>query len=132
MDVTIRMSGSTRFSRANSAMFYFFVHIILGVVGCNAAWTLTRSAEFRTRFPAWLQDPLMGLWVTIGAWICITSIPTSFIQFGFFYGLLTVGEFLAGGVVSGFLRFELKMYLALATPIIGILLMGAVWGWWQI
>ena len=112
--------------------FYFVVHTFLGLVAGNAGNLQMRSRQNFGAFPLWVYGP----WGTIGASITIfcafAAVATTIVQWGFGWALYTIGEIVLGAVIVGFFPMGLRFLIALIGPIISVVIMGALWGFWYI
>ena len=112
--------------------FYFVVHTLLGLIGGNSGLILIRSRENFGAFPLWVHGP----WGTIGGALAVfipwAALLTSMIQWGFGWALYTIGELTLGAVIAGILPRGFRFVVALIGPIISVVIMGALWGFWYI
>ena len=118
--------------RGTSMAFYFIVHTLLGMIAGNAGNIQMRSKQNIGAFPLWVYGP----WGTIGASTAIfcafAAVLTTIIQWNFGWALYTVGEIILGAVIVGFFPMGLRFLIALIGPIVSIVIMGALWGFWYI
>ena len=112
--------------------FYFIVHTLLGLVAANAGNIQMRSKQSVGAFPLWVH----GFWGVVGGLVTILcafgAVATTTIQWGFGWALYTIGEIVLGAVIVMFLPMGLRFLIALMGPIVSVVIMGMLWGFWYI
>ena len=112
--------------------FYFIVHTILGMVAANSS-NLQMAAQTRVgAFPLWIHGSWGAIGVSLGIFSALASIVTTFTQWGFSWALITLAELVFGAVLVGFLPMGVRLFLAALGPIICVVIMGSLWGFWYI
>ena len=112
--------------------FYFVVHTLLGLVAGNAGNIQMKARDNVGAFPLWVHGP----WGSIGASImifCALAAPvTTIFQWGIGWALVTLGEVILGAFVVGFFPVGLRFLLAAIGPVISVVIMATLWGFWYI
>ena len=112
--------------------FYVIVHILLGVLAGASANSVMKARSSPPHYPMWLQGAWVPNWAMITCGLALIAIVTSLFQWGIVYSLLTIGELIFGALLAGFMPRSMQVLATAVGPIITILMMGAVWGWWRI
>ena len=113
-------------------VFYFIVHTLLGFCAGNCANIQMKSRQGFAGFPLWVYGP----WGTIGAAVCVFTAfaapVTTLFQWGIGWAVVTVGEVIVGAFVAGMLPMSLRLLLAVISPVVSVVIIGALWGLWYI
>ena len=113
--------------------FYFVVHTLLGLVAASSAQIVTGAKHSVASYPLWVQN---SVWASGGAFcsmICaFLAIPTTFFSWGLTYTFYTIGEIILGLVIAGLMPQPIKILMLIIGPIVSIVIMGALWGFWYI
>lgn len=110
--------------------FYFIVHLLMGFLAGNSAYVLQQIDPFEK--PYWASTSV-GAYIGIACMIALPlAVLTTFIKFTFLWALLTAGELFLGVLLGAFLPKPIKFFAMLASPLILIVLFGALWGWWYL
>lgn len=113
-------------------LFYFIVHCIIGFNAGNCANIQMKAKQNVGHFPLWVH----GQYGSIGATLCVIfafAAPiTTLFQWGIGWTLVTIGELILGAFISGLLPMGLRMLLAAIGPVVSVIIMGALWGFWYI
>ena len=112
--------------------FYFVVHTLLGLLAGNAGNIQMKARDNVGAFPLWVHGP----WGTVGASVMIFSAlaapVTTILQWGIGWALVTLGAVILGAFIVGFFPMGMRLLLAVIGPIISVVIMGALWGFWYI
>ena len=102
------------------------------MIAGNYGLIFIRSRDNFGAFPAWVYGP----WGSIGAAVVgvspLAAFLTTIIQWGFGWALYTVGELALGAVIVALFPMGFRFVLAFMSPIISVIIMGALWGFWYI
>jgi len=109
--------------------FYFVVFVILGLVGGSA---LKSSRLSLVNAPFWLQGSYGQLAIFIAGLSWFAASITIFFQYSFFWFCISVAEVVLGSIISVFLPAALNFFLLLLAPVISLVILGALWGFWYI
>jgi len=112
--------------------FYFVVHTLLGMIAGNSGNIQMKAKANVGAFPLWVHGPWGTLGASVGVLSALASIVTTFSQWGFSWALVTIAEIVFGAAVVGFLPMGLRLVLAAIGPIVCVVIMGALWGFWYI
>lgn len=113
--------------------FYFTVHVILGLlVGCSVK--IMKDSEYSTAdYPLWLKN---STWANISPILCgicaFLAIPTTFFNWGLTYTFYTVFELILGVMITALVPTSIRILMLAIGPVISIIIMGALWGFWYI
>ena len=113
-------------------LFYFVIHTLLGMMAANVGNIRVRAEANVGAFPLWVHGPWALVSGYVGIASAVASIFTTFGQWGFSWTLVTIAELVFGAVVVGFLPMGLRLILAAVSPLICVVIMGALWGFWYI
>lgn len=112
--------------------FYFTVHTILGLLAGASGWTLSLSKRNAGAVPRWVHGPYASFSGGVAAISAISAVITTFVNWGFVWGLATIGELVLGAVIAGILPLGFRfLALGIALPT-SVAIMGALWGFWYI
>jgi hypothetical protein len=112
--------------------FYFTVHLILGALAGSSGAIMTKINVSPSQFPKWLWSPY-AVYGTLTSGICaLASIPTTFMEWGFNWTLATIGELVLGSILVVLLPMPIRILLVGIGPVISVVIMGALWGFWWI
>lgn len=110
--------------------FYLITHILLGLIAGNHS-KATMGRRSISSMPIWTMT---SSWLPIGTMIAVfcalASIPITFFKWGFFWGLLTIGEVLIGALFAGLIPASVSNLMLLAGPVVSLILCGALLGFW--
>ena len=113
-------------------LFYFIVHTILGFNAGNLANLQMKARQQIGASPLWLH----GGYGYIGGAGCVFAAfaapVTTLFQWGLGWTLVTIGELILGAVLAGILPIPLRLLLAAIGPVVTVVVMGALWGFWYI
>jgi hypothetical protein len=70
--------------------------------------------------------------VAITCFSALAAPITTLIQWNIGLALLTIGEIILGAFIVSFMPLHLRLILNVISPIIAIVIMGALWGFWYI
>lgn len=113
--------------------FYITVHIILGILAGASGWVLRLAQTSPFMVPMWvLRSPYASLSAGFASLSALAAIITTFVQWGFLWGLATIGELFVGALIAGMLPITLRVLALGAALPLCILIMGALWGFWYI
>ena len=113
-------------------LFYFITHTILGMLVGNSTNIQKHARSNFTSFPLWILGPWGTIVVVITVFSAIAAPVTTLIQWNIGWALLTVGEIILGAFVVGLIPMHIRLLLNAVSPIIAIIIMGALWGFWYI
>ena len=113
-------------------LFYFITHTILGMLVGNSTNIQKHARLNIASFPLWILGPWGTIVVVITAFSAIAAPVTTLIQWNIGWALLTVGEIILGAFVVGLIPMHIRLILNAVSPIIAIIIMGALWGFWYI
>ena len=112
--------------------FYFVVHTLLGLVAGNAGNIQMKARNNVAAFPLWVQGPWGSIGASIMIFAALAAPVTTIFQWGIGWALVTLGEVLLGAFVVGFFPMGLRFLLAAIGPVISVVIIGALWGFWYI
>ncbi len=112
--------------------FYFVVHILLGLIAGNAGNIQTKARTNVGDYPRWVHGPWGTIGTLIAALSAIAAPVTTLFEVGIGWALVTVGELVLGAFLVGFFPMGFRFIIALIGPIVSVVIMGALWGFWYI
>ena len=113
-------------------IFYLIVHLILGFNAGNCSNIQIKSKVNIGMFPLWVHGSYGHLGATICV-VCAFAAPiTTLLQWGIGWAAITVAELIAGAFISGMFPLTLRIITAAVAPIVSVIIVGALWGFWYI
>ena len=112
--------------------FYFVVHTLLGLIAGNAGNIQMRSRQNIGAYPLWVYGPWGAIGSSLAIFCAFAALATTIVQWGFGWALYTIAEILLGAVIVGFFPMGFRFIIALISPIVSVIIMGALWGFWYI
>jgi len=109
--------------------FYFVVFFILGLVGGSSV-QVSRLGAMDT--PFWVQGSYGQLAMSIAGLSWFVACITIFFQYDFYWFCVSVAEVVLGSIISIFLPTAFNFFLLLIAPMISLVILGALWGFWYI
>ena len=109
--------------------FYFTVFVILGLVGGSAVKSSRLSL---INAPLWMQGTYGRLAIFTAGLSWFFACITIFFQYSFFWFCISVAEVVLGLIISVFLPVAFNFFLLLLAPVISLVILGALWGFWYI
>ena len=113
-------------------LFYFITHTILGMLVGNSTNIQKHAKINAANFPLWVHGPWGTIVVAITAFCALSAPINTLIQWNIGWALLTVGEVILGAFIVGFIPMHLRLILNAVSPLIAIIITGALWGFWYI
>ena len=113
-------------------LFYFVTHTILGMLVGNSTNIHKHARVNIASFPLWILGPWGTIVVALTAFSAIAAPITTLIQWNVGWALLTVGEIILGAFLVGLVPMHIRLLLNAVSPIIAMIIMGALWGFWYI
>ena len=113
-------------------LFYFITHTILGMLAANSTLIQKHAKNDVASYPLWVNGPWGPVVVAITGFSALSAPITTLIQWNIGWALLTVGEIILGAFIVGLMPLQLRLILNLISPIIAIVITGALWGFWYI
>jgi hypothetical protein len=112
--------------------FYFIVHTLLGIAAMSAAITFAQALQNPASTPTWA-------WGKTGMQIAGCSLAgvllamiTTLMNFGFLWTLATVAEIFLGCIIAFFLPTGLRFMFGVASPVVTVVILGALWKFWYL
>ena len=112
--------------------FYFVVHTLLGLIAGNAGNIQMRSRQNIGAYPLWVYGPWGVIGSSLAIFCAFAALATTIVQWGFGWALYTIAEIVLGAVIVGFFPMGFRLIIALIGPIVSVVIMGALWGFWYI
>ena len=116
-------------------IFYVIANGLIGLFGGNATDIYRKSrnnSSYLGQLPMWAFGT-GGAFVTSVCFLAmIAAVITSFVNFGLMFGLITIVEIFVGAALASVLPLTLRVLLFAVSPIIILIIMGALWGLWFI
>jgi hypothetical protein len=112
--------------------FYFFVHLILGALAGSSGSIVSKLSESPSQYPKWMWSPWAIYGTTLSGICAIAAIPTTFVEWGFLWTLATIGELVLGAALVVVLPLSIRFLLVAVGPVISVVIIGALWGFWRI
>jgi hypothetical protein len=113
-------------------LFYFITHTILGILVGNSTNIQKHAKNDVVSYPLWVNGPWGIIVVAITGFCALAAPITTIIQWNIGWALLTVGEIILGAFIVGFIPMHFRLILNAISPIIAVIIMGALWGFWYI
>ena len=113
-------------------LFYFITHTILGMLAANSTLIQKHAKNDVASYPLWVNGPWGPVVVAITAFSALSAPITTLFQWNIGWALLTVGEIILGAFIVGLMPLQLRLILNLISPIVAIVITGALWGFWYI
>lgn len=110
--------------------FYFKIHVFLGLVGMSSMAFYFQSKQDLLSTPRGVG--IHNLFAWLGFFSSIAAIITTLVNYGFVWAIATVAELFLGALIAMLLPLGIRSFVALASPIVIIGIMGALWGFWYI
>ena len=107
-------------------------HTILGILVGNSTNIQKHAKHNVANFPLWVHGSWGTIVVSITAFCALTAPITTLIQWNIGWAILTVGEIILGAFIVGFIPMHLRLIINAISPIIAIVISGALWGFWYI
>ena len=113
-------------------LFYFIVHTIIGFNAGNIANLQMKAKQQVGLYPLWLHGGYGSIALIVCVFAAFLAPITTLMQWGISWALVTIAEVILGAVVAGFLPLPIRLILAAIGPIVTVIIMGALWGFWYI
>ena len=113
-------------------VFYFIVHLILGFNAGNCSNIQVKSKVNVGMFPLWVHSPYGQLGATLCVACAFAAPITTLFQWGIGWAAVTVIELIVGAFISGMFPLTLRIIAAAIAPVVSVVIIGALWGFWYI
>ena len=114
-------------------LFYFISHTAIGFFG-GAAY-LMMQADVVDK-PLWHSSDLgkafLGITSALGSIGMVGAAIITFGKYGFGWGLATIGEVVLGVILVRLVPIEIKVISSIVAPVILVVILGALFGFWYI
>ena len=111
--------------------FYFFVFVVFGLIGGSAIRTQKLAAN-PAIVPLWVNGGYGQLAISVAGLSWIIGAVTIFFQYTFYWMFISIAEVFLGALLASLLPAGLNFILLLLAPIISLVFLGALWGFWYI
>ena len=111
--------------------FYFVIFVIFGLAAGSAVKAQKYSVNPAT-VPLWINGGYGQIAIFIAGLSWLIGVITIFFQHSFSWMLISVGEVFLGAVIATFLPAGLNFLLLLSAPVMSVIFLGALWGFWYI
>ena len=112
--------------------FYFIVFVFFGFYA-DSATKITRAINSLTwHAPPWLNGIYGQLSLMIAGLTVIAGLITTLVQYGFLWMIASFLEMALGALIARFLNIQLNVLILMIGPIVSIIFLGAMWGFWYI
>lgn len=112
--------------------FYFVCHTLLGLVTMCAALSMFQAANNPATTPQWAWGQTGVNIASFSAFGAVLAIITTLINFGVIWAFATAGELLLGCFIALMLPSTFRFLLGLISPIVTIVIVGALWKFWYL
>ena len=113
-------------------LYYFIMHTLLGVFAGNAANIYKNSKLNVGAYPLYVHGPYGQLVLAIASLSIIAAPVTTFINWGILWTLATIGELFLGAFLVGLVPMQIRFFMNAISPIVIVVIMGSLWGFWYI
>ena len=112
--------------------FYFAVHLLLGALAGNSGSIISKIGTYPSQYPRWMWSPWATYGTALSGFCALAAIPTTFVEWGFLWTLATIGELALGAALVVIFPLSIRFLLVAVGPIISVVIIGALWGFWRI
>lgn len=112
-------------------LFYFTVHVLLGLILGSAGWLTIQGKNDVGSVPLWVHT--IGPYLQLAAaGACLLAIITTFFNYSFLWALATAGEIFFGMFLSSLLNMSIRALVVITSVISIPTILGALWKFWYI